>query len=48
MIAGMGDLSSKDRLNVIKEKGENAVYSETEVVRAKVVVSAVGGLVERT
>jgi cation diffusion facilitator CzcD-associated flavoprotein CzcO len=42
----MGDLSSKDRANIISEKGENAVYSETETVRAKIVISAVGGLVE--
>ncbi|KAH7080295.1 hypothetical protein BKA63DRAFT_240273 [Paraphoma chrysanthemicola] len=46
MAAGMGDLSAKDRAKVVEEKGESAVYSETEVVRAKVVVSCVGGLVE--
>jgi cation diffusion facilitator CzcD-associated flavoprotein CzcO len=46
MAAGMGDLSAKDRAKVVKEKGEAAVYSETEVVKAKVVVSCVGGLVE--
>lgn len=46
MVAGMGDLSSKDRSKIVKEKGEAAVYSETETVRAKVVVSCVGGLVE--
>lgn len=42
----MGDLSSKDRQKIVQEKGEAAVYSETEVVRAKVLVSCVGGLVE--
>jgi cation diffusion facilitator CzcD-associated flavoprotein CzcO len=46
MAAGMGDLSSKDRAKVVQEKGEAAVYSETEIVKAKVVVSCVGGLVE--
>ncbi|KAF2832951.1 FAD/NAD(P)-binding domain-containing protein [Ophiobolus disseminans] len=46
MTAGMGDLSAKDRQKVVDEKGEAAVYSETEIVKAKVVVSCVGGLVE--
>lgn len=46
MVAGMGDLSSKDRQKVVDLEGERAVYSETEVVKAKVVISAVGGLVE--
>lgn len=46
LIAGMGDISSKDRAKIVKEKGEAAVYSETEIVRAKIVISAVGGLVE--
>jgi cation diffusion facilitator CzcD-associated flavoprotein CzcO len=46
MAAGMGDLSAKDRMKVVQEKGEAAVYSETEIVKAKVVVSCVGGLVE--
>jgi cation diffusion facilitator CzcD-associated flavoprotein CzcO len=46
MTAGMGDLSAKDRMKVVYEKGEAAVYSETEIVKTKVVVSCVGGLVE--
>jgi cation diffusion facilitator CzcD-associated flavoprotein CzcO len=46
MVAGMGDLSAKDRMKVIHEKGEAAVYTETEIVRAKAVISCVGGLVE--
>lgn len=46
MVAGMGDLSSKERTAIVEEKGEAAVYSETEIVKAKVVVSCVGGLVE--
>ncbi|ORY06643.1 hypothetical protein BCR34DRAFT_490033 [Clohesyomyces aquaticus] len=46
MVTGMGDLSTKDRMKVIQEQGEAAVYADTEIVRAKVVVSCVGGLVE--
>ena len=46
MIAGMGDLSAKGRKKIIEEQGEHAVYSETEIVKAKVVVSCVGALVE--
>ncbi|CAI6249152.1 unnamed protein product [Periconia digitata] len=46
MVAGMGDLSAKDRMKIVQERGEAAVYSETEVVRARAVVSCVGGLVE--
>ncbi|KAF2637969.1 FAD/NAD(P)-binding domain-containing protein [Massarina eburnea CBS 473.64] len=46
MRAGMGDLSNKDRLKIIEEKGEAAVYTEYETVRAKVVISCVGGIVE--
>jgi cation diffusion facilitator CzcD-associated flavoprotein CzcO len=46
MVAGMGDLSYKDRAKIVQEKGESAVYTQTEVVRAKIVISGVGGLVE--
>jgi cation diffusion facilitator CzcD-associated flavoprotein CzcO len=46
MTAGMGDLSAKDRQKVVDEKGEAAVYTDSEVIKAKVVVSCVGGLVE--
>jgi len=46
LVAGMGDLSSKERARIVREKGDAAVYSESEVVRAKVVISCVGGLVE--
>jgi len=46
MVAGMGDLSSKERIKITQEKGEHAVYSEREIVKAKVVLSCVGGLVE--
>ncbi|KAF2131583.1 FAD/NAD(P)-binding domain-containing protein [Dothidotthia symphoricarpi CBS 119687] len=46
MVAGMGDLSEKDRMKLVKEKGEDVVYSEVEIVKSKVLVSCVGGLVE--
>lgn len=46
LVAGMGDLGSKDRQRVLAERGESFVFSATEVVRAKMVISAVGGLVE--
>ncbi|EON67384.1 hypothetical protein W97_06637 [Coniosporium apollinis CBS 100218] len=46
LVAGAGDLSAKDRQRKIAEEGEKSVISSKEVVRAKVVVSAVGGLVE--
>lgn len=41
-----GDLSAKDRNVKIEKEGRQSVYLRTETVRAKVVVSAVGGLVE--
>ncbi|KAF2856180.1 FAD/NAD(P)-binding domain-containing protein [Plenodomus tracheiphilus IPT5] len=44
MVAGMGNLSAKERQKIADEKGEHAVYSETEIVKSKVVVSCVGGL----
>ncbi|KAK8216502.1 hypothetical protein IWZ01DRAFT_518753 [Phyllosticta capitalensis] len=46
LVQGMGDLSVRDRRKVIEEKGEAAVFCGSEVVRAKVVLSCVGGLVE--
>lgn len=46
LVAGMGDLGSKDRQKVLAERGESFVFSSTEIVRAKMVISAVGGLVE--
>ncbi|KAK3075146.1 hypothetical protein LTS18_014097, partial [Coniosporium uncinatum] len=44
--AGMGDLSSKERMKRIQELGEDAVLTGKEVVKCKVVCSAAGGLVE--
>ncbi|KAF2869690.1 hypothetical protein BDV95DRAFT_608531 [Massariosphaeria phaeospora] len=46
LVTGMGDLGSKERMKVVEEKGEAAVYSDREIVRAKIVISAVGGLAE--
>ncbi len=43
---GMGDLSVKDRRKIVSERGEKSVYAGKEIIRAKVVASAVGGLVE--
>ncbi|KAF2267050.1 FAD/NAD(P)-binding domain-containing protein [Lojkania enalia] len=46
LVSGMGDISSKGRSKVMEEKGASAVYSETEIIRSRIVISAVGGLVE--
>lgn len=46
MAPGAGDLSSKERKELAASQGEKAVILRTEIVRAKVVASAVGGLVE--
>ena len=43
---GTGDLSYRERQKMKSEKGERAVVLKEEVVRAKVIASAVGGLVE--
>lgn len=46
MVPGTGDLSLHDRNQKIAKHGEHAVYLKTEIIRAKIVISAVGGLVE--
>ena len=46
MVPGTGDLSRRDREKLMKEKGRQAVYLKEETVRAKIVCSAAGGLVE--
>lgn len=46
LVPGTGDLSSYDREQLAIQKGTHTVYTKLEVVRAKVVVSGVGGLVE--
>lgn len=46
MAPGTGDLSVQDRHKLSEREGEKAVFVGREKIRAKVVVSAVGGLVE--
>jgi cation diffusion facilitator CzcD-associated flavoprotein CzcO len=46
MAAGAGEMTSKERAKLAVEKGSQAVCVKTEIVRAKVVCSAVGGLIE--
>jgi cation diffusion facilitator CzcD-associated flavoprotein CzcO len=46
LLPGMGDLSEKDRRKKIATGGEQAVVLGTEVIRTKVLLSCVGGLVE--
>ncbi|KAH8665838.1 hypothetical protein BGZ60DRAFT_378619 [Tricladium varicosporioides] len=46
LVTGVGDLSEYDRAQKIKKEGPSAVYVAQEIIRAKVVVSGVGGLVE--
>ncbi|KAL2223473.1 putative flavin-binding monooxygenase [Thermoascus aurantiacus ATCC 26904] len=43
---GTGDLSERERQAKVAAEGEHSVYLTIEIVRAKIVVSAVGGLVE--
>ncbi|KAJ9606787.1 hypothetical protein H2200_008796 [Cladophialophora chaetospira] len=43
---GVGDLSTRERQEWEKEKGVNTAVLRTETIRAKIVCSAVGGLVE--
>lgn len=45
-MTGYGDLSEYDRAEKIRENGRELVYVSEEKIRAKVVVSCVGGLVE--
>jgi hypothetical protein len=42
----IGDLSAHDREQKVRDQGPQVVYVREEKIRAKVVVSAVGGLVE--
>ncbi|KKA25636.1 Uncharacterized protein T310_0365 [Rasamsonia emersonii CBS 393.64] len=46
LVPGAGDLSAKERQEKVATEGEHSVYVATEIVRAKIAVSAVGGLVE--
>lgn len=46
MVPGTGDLSEEQRQERIRDQGEQSVYLSQEVVRAKIVLSAAGALVE--
>lgn len=46
LVPGAGDWSEVERRNKVAADGENSVYIATEIVRAKIAISAVGGLVE--
>ena len=46
LVPGTGDLSQYERDQLAANEGAHKVYIETEIVRAKIVVSGVGGLVE--
>jgi cation diffusion facilitator CzcD-associated flavoprotein CzcO len=46
LMTGVGDLSEYDRAHRIRENGRASVYVSEEKIRAKVLVSCVGGLVE--
>jgi cation diffusion facilitator CzcD-associated flavoprotein CzcO len=46
MKPGMGDLSSKERARLVREEGEDSVWVSTEVIRCKILISGVGGIVE--
>lgn len=46
LVPGTGDLTTAERNEIVASDGEHSVYVKTEVVRAKIVVSGVGGLVE--
>lgn len=43
---GAGDMTSKERQQHVNEKGRDSVILKEELIRAKVVCSAAGGLVE--
>ena len=46
MANGIGDLTAHERQQRLNEQGPEAVYLREEKIKAKVVVSSVGGLVE--
>lgn len=46
LVAGSGDLTSKQRQHRIEDEGLKSVVLREEIIRAKVVCSAAGGLVE--
>lgn len=46
LVPGAGDLSQHERGCRVAANGEGSVYVSTEIIRAKIVVSGAGGLVE--
>lgn len=46
LLPGVGDLTNKERRDRLGKHGTNSVYIKQETLRAKIAVSAVGGLVE--
>ena len=46
MVSGVGDLSAYERQQQIDKKGHHSVYIGSEKVKARCLISAVGGLVE--
>ncbi|OJJ44808.1 hypothetical protein ASPZODRAFT_71460 [Penicilliopsis zonata CBS 506.65] len=46
LVSGTGDLSKRDRDEKVASEGPESVYIKTEVIRAKIVVSCLGALVE--
>ncbi|CDM28030.1 hypothetical protein DTO013E5_4037 [Penicillium roqueforti] len=46
LVPGTGDLTQHERDRIAAQDGHQKIYVNTEIVRAKVVVSGVGGLVE--
>lgn len=46
LMVGAGDLSEEDRVLKVKERGHSAVYTYEEKIRCKILISAVGGLVQ--
>ena len=46
LMPGIGDLTNKERQELLSEQGQGSIYLKQEIVRAKIAVSAAGGLVE--
>ncbi|KAF7936424.1 uncharacterized protein EAE98_002643 [Botrytis deweyae] len=46
LMVGAGDLSEEDRALKVKKQGHSAVYTYEEKIRCKILISAVGGLVQ--
>jgi cation diffusion facilitator CzcD-associated flavoprotein CzcO len=46
MAVGVGDLSAFDRQSLINDRGRDAIYMREENIRTKILISAVGGIVE--